>query len=366
MKFAVIGPVYPYRGGISHHNSSLILAMQTLGHEVLSISYKRQYPKFLYPGKSDKDPSLEKMSVGALFILDPINPFSWKKTVNEILKFNPEKVVFHWWSSFWAPMDYFLLNALLKNKVNTVCIVHNVFPHEKRFFDEFLSKLILKKFTRLVVHSKGEQEKILKLGIKTEAGYIPHPVYDTLSSTGKIDKIEAKKMLGLPLDKTVLLMFGIVRKYKGLSVLLDSIKELVENDFTKIHLLVAGEFWEAEDRYRRKIKGLNIDEFVSIQNRYIPNDEIPILFSAADLFVAPYIGGTQSGAIKLAMAYDLPIISTEIVADEMNGSSDWVKVPPNNPSRFAVAIKNCQPYLLTPSSTNTTWLDLAKFVGLLE
>ena len=362
MKFAVIGPVYPYRGGISHHNSSLILAMQSLGHEVLPITYKRQYPKFLYPGKSDKDPSLVKMSVDALFILDPINPFSWKKAISEIEKFRPDKVVFHWWSSFWAPMNFYLLRNLSKNKDNSVCIVHNVFPHEKRFLDEFLSKLILKSFAKLIVHSLGEKEKIVKLGIQTEVSYIPHPVYDTLASNLKIDKTEAKTKLGLPLDKSIILMFGIVRKYKGLTVLLNSIKFLIENDHKNFHLLVAGEFWEPEEQYRQKIHELKIDNYVTIQNRYIPNEEIPIIFSAADVFVAPYIGGTQSGAIKLAMAYNLPIISTTIVADEMNENQQWKLVPPDNAIYLADAISDFPITSYQSSKIPTYWDDLVKLI----
>jgi len=362
MKFVIIGPVYPYRGGISHHNSSLILALKSLGHNVLSISFKRQYPRFLYPGKSDKDPSLVKMSVDALFILDPTNPFSWKKAVNEIEKFRPDKIVFHWWSSFWAPMYFYLLRNLSKNKNCTVCIVHNVFPHEKRFFDKFLAKLILKKFTKLIVHSISEKEKIAKLGIQTEVSYIPHPVYDTLASNVKIDNTEAKTKLGLPPDKTIILMFGIVRKYKGLSVLLDSIKFLIENNHKNFHLLVAGEFWEPEEQYRQKIKELKIDKYVTIQNRYIPNEEIPVIFSAADLFVAPYIGGTQSGAIKLAMAFDLPIISTTIVADEINEYQQWKLVPPENAIFLAEAICDFPNNKYQLSKIPTYWDDLVKLI----
>lgn len=362
MKIVVVGPVFPYRGGISHHNSSLILALQSLGHNVLSISYKRQYPKFLYPGKSDKDPSLVKMSVDALFIIDPTNPFSWKKAVNEIEKFKPDKVVFHWWSSFWAPTYFYLLGILSKRKYCTVCIVHNVFPHEKRFFDEFLAKLILKIFSNLIVHSLSEQEKIVKLGIQTEVSYIPHPIYDTLASNVKIDKTEAKTKLGLPLDKTLILMFGIVRKYKGLSVLLDSIKILIENEHKEIHLLVAGEFWEPEEQYCQKIQEYKIDQYVTIQNRYIPNEEIPIIFSAADVFVAPYTGGTQSGSIKLAMAYDLPIISTTIVADENSYLYNWKKVSPGDCVDLAESIRN---YAFIASYTHgedKTWVKLAELI----
>lgn len=362
MKFVIIGPVYPYRGGISHHNSSLILAIQSLGHDVLPISFKRQYPKFLYPGKSDKDPSKVRMSIDALFILDPIDPFSWIRAIREIEKFGPDKVVFHWWSSFWAPMYIYLLRNLSKNKKSSVCIVHNVFPHEKRYFDKFLAKLILKSFSKLIVHSIAEQEKIKKLGIQSVVSYIPHPIYDTLASNVKIDKTEAKTKLGFSIDKTIILMFGIVRKYKGLSVLLDSIKILIEDDHKEIHLLVAGEFWEPVEQYRQKIHELKIDEYVTIQNRYISNEDIPVIFTAADLFVAPYTGGTQSGAIKLAMAFDLPIISTTIVGDESKYVDNWKKVIPGNPKVLSRAIQEFDFKTKNYTNVGVSWEEFAQLV----
>ena len=54
---------------------------------------------------------------------------------------------------------------------------------------------------------------------------------------------------------------------------------------------------------------------VTIRADYIPDSEAGLYFEAADLFVAPYIGGTQSGSIKQAMGYGLPLVVTDVVAD---------------------------------------------------
>jgi hypothetical protein len=74
MKVTVIGPVFPYRGGIAQFATSLAAELPAAGHEVQVISFARQYPRWLYPGQSDKDPSQQHEQVTARFILDPLYP----------------------------------------------------------------------------------------------------------------------------------------------------------------------------------------------------------------------------------------------------------------------------------------------------
>ena len=56
MKIAVIGPTYPFRGGIAHYTTLLVQHLRER-HDVRLISYIKQYPKWLYPGNTAKDPS---------------------------------------------------------------------------------------------------------------------------------------------------------------------------------------------------------------------------------------------------------------------------------------------------------------------
>lgn len=362
MRIVVVGPVYPYRGGIAHHNSSLISALRAQGNDVLALSYKRQYPSFLYPGRSDKDPSKEILDIEAKFIFDPINPFSWKKGLKEIDIFNPEKVIFHWWTSFWAPMYWYLLHKIKHHQFESIAIVHNVFPHEKRFYDHFVSKKILSRFDKIIIHSKKEEEKINQILQGKKVYYFPHPIYDTLNIK-LLKRDESRKKLSIKPEIRLFLMFGIIRKYKGLSYMLEAINILVNAGYRNVHLIVAGEFWDPLTKYQQEINDLGIDEYVTLDDRYIPNEEIPILFSAADLFLAPYIEGTQSGAIKLALAYNLPIVSTTIVANENEIDENyWKTVTPDSSVELATAIKEFNPEPLRTSEKFISWNKFSKFI----
>src|SRR4030065_1812562 len=103
MRISMIGPVFPYRGGIAHYTGQLVQALVAQGHAVQTISFKRQYPDWLYPGASDKDPSRSRTQVEAEYLLDPLYPWTWQKTVRQIIQQQPELVVIQWWTTFWAP-----------------------------------------------------------------------------------------------------------------------------------------------------------------------------------------------------------------------------------------------------------------------
>lgn len=48
MKITLIGPTYPFRGGIAHYTTLLTHHLRQ-HHDVRLISYIKQYPKWLYP-----------------------------------------------------------------------------------------------------------------------------------------------------------------------------------------------------------------------------------------------------------------------------------------------------------------------------
>jgi glycosyltransferase involved in cell wall biosynthesis len=106
--------------------------------------------------------------------------------------------------------------------------------------------------------------------------------------------------------------------------------------------VVAGEFWQSESDYMKQIKDLDICDMVTIRADYIPDSEAGLYFEAADFFVAPYLEGTQSGSIKLAMGYRLPIVVTEIITDPMiqEYSIGRLIVPPGDALTLAKAMRN--------------------------
>ena len=312
MRVSLVGPVYPYRGGIAHYTTMLYRALREQGHDVLMVSFKRQYPRWLYPGRSDKDPSKKPLIVeDAKYWIDSLNPITWLTTFWRILRYRPDVLVLQWWTTFWSPVWFTLgiLNRLFLRRP-LVFICHNVLPHEVRWWDPWLARMVLRWGTRFIVQSEEEQERLLTLMPRARVAIVPHPVYDMFSDQ-RIPKDEARRRLGLPLSVPVLLFFGVVREYKGLKDLLTEIPE-VQARLGKVVLLIAGEFWEDKRSYLEVVERLGISDSVVIEDRYIPNEEVGLYFSAADVLVAPYRRVTGSGAIQMARGFKLPVIKIQI------------------------------------------------------
>ncbi len=313
MKITLIGPVYPYRGGIAHFTSMLATKLLDDDNEIQLISFKKLYPSWLYPGKSDKDPSLEPLKVDAQFLLNPLDPLSWQKTVDAICNYRPEIVIVQWWVTFLAPMYTFIGARLRKKGFRFVYIIHNVMPHEARWWDKWLARIALKQASKYIVLTDKEKSRLEAFLPGREVLVSPHPIYDMFAKD-MISKRDARENLGLDTKTPTVLFFGIIRPYKGLKYLLNAIGKL-KAEGKRVQLIIAGECWEDPSIYQQQITGLGITDLVLFENRYIPNEEVNRYFSAADLFVAPYIGGTQSGVVKIALGFHLPIILSTQIAE---------------------------------------------------
>jgi len=316
MKTVLIGPLPPYRGGISHFTQVLAVELGKAGHDVSPISYRKQYPKLLYPGKSDKDYSQKTVLKGAKFIFSPLNPFDWAKTLKEIKSFSPDLVVYPWWTIFWSPATAWLVKKLRKLNIPVKVLVHNALPHEEGWLDKQLTKFALKDARNFITMAEKETNRLKTVvnplsTIETTT----HPIYAQFPKSG-LSKPELREKLDLPEDKKIALFFGFVRPYKGLKVLLDAFG-LLEKDKIELHLVVAGEFWDDKSEYEKQIADLGISDMVTIRADYIPDTEAGMYFEVADFFVAPYLDGSQSGSIKLAMAYNLPIIVSDVITDPL-------------------------------------------------
>lgn len=308
MKLVLVGPVYPYRGGIAHYTTMLARALGGR-HETRVISFKRQYPAWLYPGRTDKDPSREPLRAEAEYLLDPVNPLTWQATARRILGLAPNLLVLQWWNTFWAPATAWLAGACRRADVPVLFLVHNVLPHEPRPWDRPLARWALGRGARFIVHTEAERERLLSLLPRAQAQVCPMPLFD-LFTPSRISQAEARAHLGLLADKQILLFFGIVRPYKGLRYLIEA-TAILRAEGQDVYLAVAGEFWGNKSEYVAQIERLGLAEHVRLDDRYIPNEEVGLYFAAADMLVAPYVSGTQSAAVKAAMAVGLPAVVTE-------------------------------------------------------
>jgi len=309
MRIALVGPVSPYRGGIAHYTMLLHQALLGQGEEVLVISFKRQYPKWLYPGKSDKDPSGAVYGVGnVIYCIDPLNPLSWVAAYRHVSRFGADRLVLQWWTPFWALVWLFLasLNRLFAG-IPLVFVCHNVLPHEGRRH-ETLTRLVLQLADTHVVHSEAEELALLRLVPQAHVSVRSLPLFRVPERT-RTPKPIARKMLGLPAESPLFLFFGIVRPYKGLRDLIGAFP-MVRADLPEALLLVAGEFWESRRDYEHLVLEEGMQDAIRLDDHYLSDDELLMHLSAADVVVAPYRSVTGSAVVQMARGFGLPVVAT--------------------------------------------------------
>ena len=308
LKIVLIGPVYPYKGGIAHYTSLMYQALAKR-HDVEMISYKMQYPKLLFK-KEQKDYSNDMFKVeGTQFIINTANPFNIMNVARKIKKMKPDVVISQWWHPYFAPC-YWILESVLGKKIQKMFICHNVFPHERFPMDKFLTKLVLKKGDAFIVHSKSDGEDLLTIKPNAKYRQNPHPTYNAFKIRN-ITKSQARDELHKSQDEKLLLFFGFVREYKGLKHLLNAMPKVQEKT-GDVKLMVVGSFGEDKEEYMRLIRENHIEDLVEVIDGYTPDNEVEKYFAACDAVVLPYESATQSGIVQIAYGFEKPVIVTNV------------------------------------------------------
>ncbi len=310
MKITIIGPAHPYRGGIALFSNRLAEALIAGGHEVNIITFKLQYPSFLFPGKTQFTSDKKGKDLNIARAINSVNPFNWISVGKQIRKDNPDIVIFKYWIPFMAPCFRAIAKQIKKNTATKIiAVVHNLIPHEKRLGDTSLTKLFLKRMDGFIAMSKSVLSDIEQFDTIKPKVFSPHPLYDNFGvSKSREEAIEA---LGLDSSFNYMLFFGIVRKYKGLDILLDALADQELND-GKTKLIVAGEFYDDDTEYINIIKKHQLEDTVILRNSFIPDDEVVNYFCAADIIVQPYRNATQSGVTQIAYHFDKPMLVTDV------------------------------------------------------
>jgi glycosyltransferase involved in cell wall biosynthesis len=139
---------------------------------------------------------------------------------------------------------------------------------------------------------------------------VVHPLYDNFGNI--IEKSIARKNLNLPIDDKIILFFGFIRNYKGLDILIDAMRYLQTTQNYNIKLLIAGEFYENEEKYKELINGIPTPENIILHNNFIPNSMVQNYLCAADFVIQPYKNATQSGVTPLAYHFNKPMLVTNV------------------------------------------------------
>jgi D-inositol-3-phosphate glycosyltransferase len=358
-RIAIVGPVFPFRAGIAYCTTRLAEEMRK-GHDVDVISFSRQFPKRLYPGGDDVDPTLPRAD--AAFIIDVMNPLTWLRAGWRLRRY--DAVIFVWWVWLFAPA-YLTMIALCRRKTGVILQCHNVGDKEPAAWKRWLTNRVLRRASALVTHARTEADEAWKRsrGRRVVRTFLPvHELGGAIPS-----RAIARATLGIDDAADVALFFGHVRPFKGLDIALRAWPELTGD----VLLVVAGEaWWERAAEYEslarelsllvipsRRPAGLQAGDpspssapsgasaaqddrsGVRFDFRFIPDSEIANYFAAADVVLAPYRIEAQSGVALTAFHFARPVIATTVGGlPEIIDGNNGILIPPEEPAALARAI----------------------------
>lgn len=305
-----LGPAYPFRGGIASSSERLALALQDMGHSVKMYTYTTQYPKWLFPGKSQFTDAPKPSNLNIERAYSSINPFSWKKLSKRLRSEKVDLIINRFWLPYLGVSAAYLLNKKrLASNTKVTTIVDNLFPHQNMPGDKLCINYFMNSHNDFIVMSSSVGKEINDNFKNKNTELILHPVYDNYGDP--INKETACEYLKIDPTFNYLLFFGFIKPYKGLDLLLKSIdkKYFIKN---KLKLLIAGEVYGSDDKYHKLIKELGLEEFVIFHNRYISDEQVKSYFCASDLIAQTYLSATQSGISQIALHFEKSVLVTDV------------------------------------------------------
>ncbi len=336
----IVGPSKRFLSGISYYTIRLANALSPY-KTVYVICFRKLLPKFLFPGRAHvgKDISTLEFSpdVHVFDGMDYNNPITWYNAYRYLNAAKPDIIILQWWTSSVSHMHLLLkiMNALLKSKL--IIEFHEVVdPLEEsilpiRLYSRLMGTILRMNLDAYIVHSTSDRLLVAKrYRIDPQKIHvIPHGLYDHY---GKLmpDK-KAKEILSIKEDY-VILSFGLIREYKGIPYLIRAFDSLPESIAKKSRLVIAGEIWEKREELLGQINSSRYRENITLIPEYVPDEQIPVYFSAANIVVLPYTRASQSGIAHIAMAFGKPVIVSEVggLKESMVSYEGAIFVPPGN------------------------------------
>ncbi|MBO4263999.1 MAG: glycosyltransferase [Bacteroidales bacterium] len=304
MKIAVLSAFHPLRGGVAQFNANLV---EELGreHRVRAFNFSRQYPDFLFPGKTQyvgKDDTARGVEAEA--VLDTANPCNWPKAARCIREWGPDVLLLRYWMPYFAP-SLGTVSRKMAPGCKVVAIADNILPHEPHWFDKPLTRYFLAGLDGCVTLCDEVGRDVAALRKNLPCCTLSHPAFSQFGE--KRDRAEALATLGIPEGGRKLLFFGLIRAYKGLDILLRAFDSLPE----EYHLIIAGEPYGPFDEYQALIDANRGKGRIHLFPHYIPDGQVRDFFSCADLVVLPYRSATQSGVGATCCQFGVPLVVTD-------------------------------------------------------
>ena len=252
---------------------------------------------------------------------------------------------FHWPQSYWrhergprllrvplslAKIALFGLRLALARALGfrIAWTVHQVTPHETA--GERIDRLgarVLARFSHvLLAHDETTVHEVrLKLGRAAErVAVVPHGPYVGVYPAGR-QRAEVRAELGLDPRTTAFLVFGDLRAYKAVDLLLEAFRTAALDDAV---LLVTGS--DRAGRGAAVLAAAEADPRIRPLLGFVPDERVAELFAAADVAVVARGDGGTSGSLVLALSMGMPVVAARQPAYEAltgGGAAGWLFEP---------------------------------------
>lgn len=345
LRVSLLSTFGPTLRGISSYSDGLFSGLAQQGLKLSKFDYAQLYPPSLVPSSK----MTEKIRAEGA-IMHWAKPQTWKK-VGE----NSAPILhIQYWSLFTSYMLYFLCRHARRMNKKVVITVHNPVPHEYIPLFSLFEDMLLTNADALIVHSDSGKQALLS---RYHNKRIPR-VYTIPHGVELVDRTEIKKSdfeaLNLSPSKRYVLMFGNLRAYKGVPVLLKAWRKVIES-VEDVDLILAGRFWRGNNGRAGKLAArilgtdavatevlslLNeqgLRQRVTLREGFIPDSTIDAYCRIASIAVFPYerFSG-QSGAASRAAGRGVPLIVSNVGALPLLVPNKCQVVEPENSNELAV------------------------------
>jgi glycosyltransferase involved in cell wall biosynthesis len=350
VRMTLIGPAFPWRGGIPLLTTDLAHRLTAAGHEVRLRTWSRQGPARLLPAQR------HPLSVpeSGIYPTEP-EPLSWRNPLHwwragRRAAVESEVVVLVFYTTVQAPALW-AIARLARRHAGVVVICANAVQHESRPGDRPLAALLMRTADAVVVHTPAEREAMAELTDRPVAvAALPPHLPTGTRQTGQLGSPPLRRLL----------FFGKVRHYKGVDILLRALARVDD-----VHLTIAGEFYQDEFELRALTDRLGLADRVQLYPEYLPAERIPELFAAVDALVLPYRTATASQLVALAHWHGLPTVVTRVgnFPDVVRDGVDGLVCTPDDVDDLVRALRDLyEPGRLAslrgavrPAESDTVW-----------
>jgi glycosyltransferase involved in cell wall biosynthesis len=325
-RLAMIGPVPPLRGGIAQHTVKLHRVLRERV-DLLTISFTRLYPSLLFPGDTEIEPGHElHREPGVEYLIDALSPRGYQRAFERIVEFRPDALILPWWTLYFAPGFAWLARSSRKAGIPTYFFCHNAEDHETAPYKRWVGNLVLAEGAGLITHTKADRDNLAERFPGAPFLVYPHPIGGYYAPAKGTLAREA------PLE---VLFFGLVRRYKGLDVLLSALERLGRTD---VHTSIVGEFWQRDHTLLERARSV---PRVDVVPRFVSDAEAAEYFQRADVVVLPYRGASGSAVVPLSYQYRRPVIATRVggLPDVVLEGETGFLVPPEDPGAIAALLE---------------------------